>query len=163
MKFNKKSKAEKVFIIAICMFSLCLVMLCLTSCSGSCLGCSFGCESDEQYNLSGISYVAEGCCSSSSCKTAMGSIDTDAEDSMISDAFVISCTNSSSGCCNTSYCSNGVFVGKDVDCGDCGISCASSTDGNENIIGCVDGCFYCENTEGQMSWLYELVYLLLGI
>ena len=165
MKFNKKSNLEKIFIITISMFTMCFMMLCLCSCSGSCLGCSFNCESGEKYNLGGISYVSEGCCSSSSCKTAIGSIDTDEEDTIVSDMFIISCTNSSNGCFNNSSCSNGYFVGKDVNCGDCGISCTSGNNGDttENVVGCIDGCIYCENTEGQISWVYEIIYYLLGI
>ena len=150
MKFNQKNKFEKVFIITIIMCTLCLMLLCLCSCSGSCLGCSFNCESDDQYNLGGVSYVAEGCCSSSSCKTAIGSIDTDKEEAMVSDAFIISCSNSSEGCCSSSYCSNGGFVGKDVDCGDCGISCASSNNGNGSF------CFFeVKNEREEKSYEEE--------
>lgn len=165
MKFNKKTKFEKVFISTIIICAMCLMMFCLCSCSGSCLGCSFSCESDDQYNLGGISYVSEGCLSSSSCKTATGSLDIDDEDALVSDMFILACTNSSEGCFSDSSCSNGCFVGKDVDCGDCGISCGSSDNGDEteNVIGCVDGCIYCESTDGQMSWIYELIYYLLGI
>ena len=138
MKFSEKSKIEKLFIIGISVFTICFIMLCLSSCSGSCLGCSYGCESNENYNLGGISYLSEGCCSSSSCQTAVGTIDTNEENADVSDMAMMSCTKSSGGCGGDSSCYTGCFVGKDVDCGDCGIT-FGTTDGdevNENTIGC---------------------------
>ena len=164
MNFNKKSKAEKVFIITISMLSMCLLLLCLSSCSGSCFGCNYGCDSDEHYNLFGISYVSDGCCSNTSCKTSAGTIDTNEEDVNVSDMTLVSCTKSSGGCGGDSSCYTGCFVGKDVDCGDCGITCGS-TEGDEvseNTIGCIDGCISCGG-EGNMGVLYELIYYLLGI
>ena len=164
MKFSEKSKIEKLFIIGISVFTICFIMLCLSSCSGSCLGCSYGCESNENYNLGGISYLSEGCCSSSSCQTAVGTIDTNEENADVSDMAMMSCTKSSGGCGGDSSCYTGCFVGKDVDCGDCGIT-FGTTDGdevNENTIGCVNGCISCGG-DAEMGFLYKIIYYLLGI
>lgn len=164
MNFKEKSKAEKTFIFTIFAFTFCLMLLCLTSCSGSCMGCSFGCESDENYHLGGISYFSDGCCSSSACQTAAGSIDTNEEDVSVSDVAFISCTKSNGGCDGDSSCYTGCFIGKDVDCGDCGITCGS-TEGDEvkeSTVGCIDGCVGC-GCDSEMGWLYTLIYSLLGI
>lgn len=164
MKINEKSKVEKVFIIVISMFALGLMMICLSSCGGSCLGCNYGCESEENYNLGGMSYVSDGCCSSSSCKTSCGSIDTNEENANVSDMTIATCTNASGGCGGSSSCYTGCFLGKDVDCGDCGITCGSmdGDDVSENTIGCIDGCISCGG-DGEMGILYEIIYYLLGI
>lgn len=164
MKLNNKSKLEKIFIVTICTLTACLLMLCLSSCNGSCLGCTYGCESDDDYNLAGISYLSQGCCSSFSCKTAAGTIDTNEENADVSDMVLASCTKSSSGCEGDSSCYTGCFIGKDVDCGDCGITCGK-TDGDEskeNTVGCINGCISCGG-EGEMGILYEVIYYLLGI
>lgn len=161
-----KSKQEKLFLLVV-VAMMSLLVLCLTGCSGSCLGCSFNCESeDDSYSLGGISYVSEGCCSSTSCKTASGCVDTGDEEAELSNMVSSSCTHTYDGGCNGSTCYNGCFVGKGVDCGDCGIVCGTVNDDSEvteNTIGCVDGCVGCEKTDGQMGWLYELIYALLGI
>ena len=164
MKFDKKNNAEQIFILALGMFAMCLLILCLGSCNGSCFGCSYGCESDTNFNLGGISCLSDGCCSSSSCQTAVGTIDTNDENANVSDMAIASCTKSSGGCGGNSSCYTGCFIGKDVDCGDFGITCGS-TDGeeiNENTIGCVNGCLSCGG-DGEMGILYEIIYYLLGI
>ena len=164
MKSNKKTRSEKIFIIIMSMLASFLVMLCLSSCNGSCMGCSFGCEKDENYNLGGISHVSEGCCSTSACQTAAGTIDTNDKKTNVSDIALMSCTRSSQGCCGNSSCYTACFVGKDVDCGDCGLTCGSTNgdNTNETTIGCIDGCVSCGGDE-EMGVLYELIYYLLGI
>ena len=146
------------------MFTICILMLCLSSCRGSCFGCSYGCESDENYNLSGVSYLSEGCCSSSSCKTSFGTIDTNEEDANVSDMAIASCTRSSGGCGGDSSCQTGCFIGKDVDCGDFGVTCGTVDENEVNVnnIGCIDGRISCGG-EGEMGILYEIIYYLLGI
>lgn len=167
-----KTKQEKIFLLIVA-FLMGMLILCLTGCGGSCLGCSFSCESeDDAYVLGGMSWASDGCCASNSCQTATGCMELeesddkqDSEDNGVENMAMSSCTRSYGGCCGTSSCYNGCFVGKGADCGDCGITCGTENDGeyNENTIGCVDGCFGCEESEGQVSWLYELVYYILGI
>ena len=166
MKFNNKPRKEQIFILCMCMAALCVCMLLLGSCSGSCFGCSYGCESGEKFHLGGLSYVSEGCCASSSCKTAIGTIDTNNEDAKLSDMMLASCTQSASNCGGSSSCYTGCFIGKDVDCGDWGLTCGTINNGeiNENTIGCIDNCVGTENSRtGEMSWIFQLVYELLGI
>ena len=166
MNFREKSKKEQLFVLCIAIFAMCLLMLCLCSCSGSCFGFSYGCKSGDYSNLIGGSYLSEGCCSNSSCKVAAGTLDDTEEDSEFSDIVLISCTHSSSDCCGNSVCSTGWFIGKDSDCGNWAINCAS-TDGNEtteSTIGCIDkGCAFTCQGEEKLSWLYEIIYSILGI
>ncbi len=165
MKFNEKSKQEKVFIVVISTIILSLLLLCLTSCSGSCFGCTYACESNEYIRLSGCSHVSEGCCSDSSCKFAIGSYDFSTiypdEDNSINDAAVISCSNSSSGCCNASNSQCGVVMGKDADCGDFLIACSDC--GTGGAIGSIDGCTGCTTSGFAYGSIIEAIYEWLGI
>ena len=161
---RKKSEKEKMVVVSLVLI-LMLSSLCLMGCGGSCAGCSWGCESGEGYHLGGISYLADGCCSNSSCQTAAGSLDTEDEMATVSDLVLLSCTESSRGCGGDSSCYSGCYIGKDSDCGDFGITCGSNKGDNvdETTVGCVDGCFNCEGEEGEMGFFYEFVYSLLGI
>lgn len=172
MKFNKKSKLEKLFIMAISMVAVCFVMLCVTGCSGSCMGCNFSCENEDgAYNLGGISYVSEGCCMSSSCKTATGELifdeddnNGDSDEKAMQDVMYSSCTLSKDGCFGGNSHYIGCFIGKGVDCGNWSATCGTSDDEiTENTIKCVDGCISCEESSGSKGFLYELIYQLLGI
>ena len=162
MNFNNKTKQEKIFIIIVSMFLFTLFLLCLTSCSGSCFGCTYSCESNEYIRLSGCSHVSEGCCSDSSCKFAIGSYDFSTvypdEDNSINDAAVISCDNSSSGCCSASSSHCGTIVGKDADCGDFLIACSDC-----GAIGCIDGCTGCTASSFAYGTIIEAIYEWLGI
>ena len=166
MKFKNKPKKEQIFILGMFITVMCILMLCLCSCSGSCFGCSFGCENSELYSLGGISYGTSGCCSSSTCQTAGGTIDTNEEESKISDMILVSCTHSSFDCGGDSSCYIGCFIGKDADCGDWAFNCGT-TDANETSetsLGCIDDDFgfNCDGN-GEMSWIYQFIYELLGI
>ena len=166
-----KFMQKKSFVVIMVVLGI-MLTVCMTGCHGSCLGCTWGCDSesnlsnDASYNLGGISWVSEGCCASSSCKTAMGDIDLNSSEDGVSDMFLLSCTHSSNDCSGSSSCYNGCFVGKDIDCGDCGITYGSTNGDNESetLVGCVDGCFDCANEdEAHMGFLYEIIYELLGI
>ena len=97
MQFNNKPKQERIFIVIVCMFLLSLFLLCLTSCSGSCLGCNYACELNDYLKLAGCSHASEGCCSSASCDFLIGSYDfkyiPSDEERNITDAAIISCSN----------------------------------------------------------------------
>lgn len=164
---NKKTGQEKVFILTVVFITI-LFVFCMVGCGGSCLGCSWGCESeDDEYLLSGISCVTERACSSSACKSSIGCIDADTEDADVDNMMIITCDKAKSNCNGESNCYNGIFLGKcggcgDCgDCGDCGFVCGTSED--ENIIGCVDGCIGCDSSDGYMKMIFELIYYFLDI
>jgi len=172
MKFNKKAKSEQLFLIIISMIALCIVTVCFSGCSGSCFGCSYACKGeDDSYHLGGLSYVSEGCCMSSSCKTASGELifdedenTTGSDEKAMQDVLYSSCTLSKEGCFGDGSHYIGCFVGKGVDCGNWSATCGSSDeDIEENTIKCVDGCISCDESAGRKGFLYELIYQLLGI
>lgn len=169
MNFNRKTKLEQVFLILVSMIVLCSMVVCFAGCSGSCMGCRYACESkDDSYRLGGFSYVSEGCCMSSSCKTAAGELlfgeDEEAEEDMIKDAFYSSCTISKDGCCGGDSYYTGCFIGKGKDCGNWSATYGSGDDEvSENTVNCVNGCIGCDETSGSKGFFYDLIYQLLGI
>ena len=128
----------------------------LTGCSGSCIECNFGHESDEGYNLVGVSLSTNDSCSSTSCKSASGCSDSfgNYEDS---DTLFLSCTQSSESCLKSSNCYSGGFVSKDIGFG---LSCGNEN--CENTFGCVEGCVGCAGDMDASSF-FEFIYDLLGL
>ena len=160
---NNKSKKEKIFII-FCMCAFVLIILCMAGCGGSCLGFSWGCESEEGlYDLKGCSYVSDGCGSTDSCFGVCGEIEMEGE--YINDAEIINCSNFTNDCDGTSGCYNGCVRGKGVDCGDClGIFGSADENGADELaVGCVDGCFTCADTDGDWGYLFSIIYELLDL
>lgn len=160
---NRKTKKEQIFIVSvICLLSF--VVISLTSCNGSCMGCSFSCQDEDgEYSLGGLSYASDGCCSSYSCKIAAGEL-TGGEDDEIQETYYASCSQFGRGCCSSSSNYTGCFIGKGVDCGNYSVTCGSfDDDTKENTFKCVDGCVSCDETYGKKGLLYEIIYEILGI
>ena len=163
---NKKTKAEKIFIlsiICICIFAV----LCLPGCGDSCADCDWGCvkESDE-YNIGGISCVSSSCTNSSSCITTWGSVSNMSGENFPDDELhILTCENSNSGCFSSSSCYNGCFLGDCDSCDNMGIVCGSEDgdDIEEKTYGCVNGEVSCADTKGIWGDLLDFVYALLDI
>ena len=169
---NKKSKKEQLFIFVV-LFTLSILVVCLTGCSGSCLGCSVGCDGNSNIDSVGLSYVADGCCSDSSCKTACGQIRFDYDEeidggtgttSEIGSGYFAGCTTSSSSCSGESYDYSGVLIGTGSTCGACRIAYGSNEMGvGETNIDFEGGCVSCTSDWGNMGPFYEFIYEWLGI
>lgn len=161
MQKKKRTKAEEVLLFAFSILVLCLALLVLSGCSGQCSGCRFGCESEEgSYNVAGVSYVSEGCCSSYSCKLAIGELYGDSNDE-IKETYYTSCTQNNRGCCSSETNYGGCFIGKGIDCGKFSVTCGSNE--SENNLKFTDGCVSCEETFGIKGLFYEFIYSLLGL
>lgn len=163
---DNKSKKEKLFII-VSLFAVSFVVLCLTSCSGSCMGLSVGCESEEEiYNLGGCSYLSDGCGSNGLYLVSCGSLNTSNEESDLNDMYIINCGSYESDYYDgTSGCYTGCVIGRRADCGDC-VGVYGSVDmesADETSISCVDGCFGCSDTDGMWAYIFENIYALIGI
>ena len=163
MKFDKKTKKEKIFVISIGATIICFAMLCLMGCDGSCLGYKWGCEGEDGYTFGGVSYVSEGCCSSYSCKTAVGDFEVVEEKEIdeMQEMFYGSYTRSCDNCGGSSYDYIGCHIGKGEDIGKWSVTCGSED--KENNLKCSGDGPNCEETYGEKGSLYELIYMILGI
>ena len=132
------------------------------------MGVSWGCESEDgEYNLVGCSYISDGCGSEEISVISCGNLYTgNEENSDISDMFIINCGSYESDFYDgTTGCYSGCAIGKGDDCGDClGIYGENDEyDAEETTIGCLDGCFTCDDTQGMWDYVFSIIYDMLGI
>ncbi len=161
---NKKTKAEQFFILLLgC--AACLVLLCTTGCGGgkSCEKIQINSIEEDGQSVKGISIPGCGgwftsgkgcnsCLWSQSYKFSLGSFEIDTaetgEEGEILKDWFIGCDNRyyGSGCFGCGYqeksCYNGLFY-EDIDTW--GLFYGSS-DSEETMMGCVNGCFGCTSS-----------------
>lgn len=167
LKIDKKTKIEQLFVLVV-IFLGSIITLGLTGCSGSCLACNYGCESDENYTLFGLYTCSPFSWDCNSCKTTSGCINFSGSEIAISnvDVQIDGCMN---GCLGEN-CYNSCYMALGDDCGDFGITfgCADSTyigytdvvDTCESTFGCVDGQIGCADNNNVYELIMEIHQIL---
>lgn len=176
MNINKKSKKEQLFIL-VGMCVACLGILCVSGCGGQ--SCEKPkCASEEVGNgvgtITGISIPGLGGCSNSClcegilCAESHKLVIANSKGLNIAGCDTRYNTSDCSGCSSGNSCYSGCASYDDGKSSGCGLFYGGSKedsplDGCEQIVGCINGGFYCGYSDNGFGDSMEVAENILGI